>query len=69
MCGNVERIFNEKGDIMTTTQINYESMVNIDQIRTDVLVELSHSLHRKLWEIYENLDIIEREIERRENGT
>ncbi len=49
-----------------TTQINYESIVNVNQIRTDVLVELSHNLYRKLWESYENLDIIEKEIERRE---
>ncbi len=67
MCNIIKRIFNKKGDIMTTTQINYESIVNVNQIRTDVLVELAHSLHRKLWENYGNLDIIENEIERREN--
>lgn len=52
--------------MVNTTQTNGFDGTLVEDIRTDVLVEMIHSLHRKIWKIYEDLDTIQNELDRRE---
>jgi hypothetical protein len=41
--------------------------VDVKDIRTDVIVELIHNLYRRLWKINDELDLLQEELNRREN--
>lgn len=51
---------------MKTTQTDGFDGILVENIRTDVLVEMTHTLHRKIWKINEDLDLIQNELDRRE---
>lgn len=55
--------------MVNTTQTNGFDGISVEDIRTDVLVELTHTLHRKMWKINDDLDIIQDELNRREEPT
>lgn len=49
-----------------TKEINYKNGVDVEQIRTDVLVEMMHALYKQLWKIDDDMEMIQAELERRE---
>lgn len=51
---------------METTQTNGFNGISVEDIRTDILIEMMHKMYQQLWEINDNMEIIQEELNRRE---
>ena len=55
-----------KHNMANTTQTDGFDGISVEDIRTDILVEMTHALHRKMWKINDDMDLIQQELDRRE---